>query len=130
MHGTLHAFEQVISLQFLCDRTPTSYRYLIPHFFHFSDWLSVKVKGYSLDRAINCWISKDVLTNTTPSPNLTSAHCKSVLIDDCSLPQCNSRCPAPRNPFTGELLVTPTTRSPSQRMPGVQNDQNQKQNIG
>ncbi|XP_028411834.1 palmitoleoyl-protein carboxylesterase NOTUM-like isoform X2 [Dendronephthya gigantea] len=99
-----------------------------------SDWLSVKVKGYTLNRAINCWISKDDLKNTTPSPNLASAHCKSALIDDCSQPLCNSLCPAPRNPFTGELLATPTnstiTPSPSLGLAGMQNDQNPRQNNG
>ena len=75
---------------------------------YISDWLSVKVKGYNLDRAINCWITKDNLNHSTPSPNVPSTHCMSILIDDCTLPQCNSRCPAPRNPFTGKLLMTPT----------------------
>ena len=94
-----------------------------------SDWLSIQVKGYNLDRAINCWIMKDNLNNSTLSPNTPSAHCMSVLIDDCNLPQCNSRCSAPRNPFTGQLLVTPTL---SQGLaPGVQNDKSQKQtNLG
>lgn len=73
-----------------------------------SDWLSIKVKGYNLDRAINCWIIKDSLKDATLSPNLPSAHCKSTLVDNCNLPQCNPGCSAPRNPFTGELLITPT----------------------
>lgn len=92
-----------------------------------SDWLSIQVQGYNLDRAINCWIIKDSLKNSTPPPNMPSAQCKSVLIDDCYLPQCNSRCPAPRNPFTGELLVTPTL---SQGMAAGQNNKSRQTSLG
>ena len=92
-------------------------------YFNFSNWLSVKVKGYNLDRAINCWIFKDNLKNATLSPNIPSTHCKSVLIDDCTIPQCNSLCSKPRNPVTGELLKTSTNTSQS----GTQNSKNKNQ---
>ncbi|XP_046847852.1 palmitoleoyl-protein carboxylesterase NOTUM-like isoform X2 [Xenia sp. Carnegie-2017] len=60
-----------------------------------SDWLMVKVKGYTLDHAVNCWISKEERTNSSLSSISRSTHCKSFLIDNCTLPQCNSRCSAP-----------------------------------